>query len=636
MLDFLRRRKRNWVITFFLGIIIVVFVLFYGGSQYQPSSFQAVAEVNGEAITQEEFALHYQRALERYRELMQGSLTPEMIKNLNLKGALLEDLIQKRLALQEARNLGLRISDEELVNTIAQIPEFQVNGRFNKERYLQLLRANRITPGQFEQEQREQLTMRRLYTLILDSIRVTEAEVRNRYRIEQEQINLQFIRLPLKQFLSEVKLTEEEVSQFYERNKEALKEPVRIRVEYLAYPFESFVSAIRVNDKEIEDYYQAHRETKYHTPKQAKLRYIIVGVEPGATAKQKAEARARADGVLQEARAGKDFALLAKQHSADPSSAQGGDIGWVAQGQLPPPVDQQIFSLTKGEISDVIENPGGFQIIKVEDLREERTQTLKEATPAITQALKLEKAKHEAVNAADRDREKALGEGDFTKLATERGLSPRVTGWFSTGELLPEIGPEQRFYETAFALKPTEVSPVVQGNNAYYLLRLKERQEAAVPPLDSVRPEIERRLTDVKARELLSQKANSLLQQLRTEKDIARLGAQTKVKVEETGYFARNAPELPKIGELPELTANVFALSAHNPFPDRIFTQQDSAFILAFKGSQAADMEWFEKDKDALMKQTLAEKHQHVLEAFMENLKAKASIQVNAAVLEEA
>ena len=102
MLDFLRKRKRSWIITFLLGVIILVFVAFYGGSKYQDSRLQNVAEVNGEAISQPEFAEVYQRAVDRYREMLKGSLTPEMLKSLNLKGSLLEELIQKRLALQEA------------------------------------------------------------------------------------------------------------------------------------------------------------------------------------------------------------------------------------------------------------------------------------------------------------------------------------------------------------------------------------------------------------------------------------------------------------------------------------------------------------------------------------------------------
>src|SRR5262249_2743427 len=147
-----------------------------------------------------------------------------------------------------------------LANSIAQIPEFQVAGRFNKERYLQLLRANKLTPEQFEEEQRAQLTMQRLYGILLDSIQVTDAEVRDRYRLEQEKINLQFIRLPSSDFISEVKLTEEEIKKFYDRVKESLKEPLKVQVEYLAYPFDQFASSAQVSEKEIEDYYQANRE----------------------------------------------------------------------------------------------------------------------------------------------------------------------------------------------------------------------------------------------------------------------------------------------------------------------------------------------------------------------------------------
>lgn len=635
MLDFLRKRKRSWIITILLGLIIIVFIAFYGGSNYQDPGVQDIAQVNDEVISQQEFAVHYQRALERYRELFKGSLTPETLKSLNLKGALLEELIRKSLALQEARRLGLAAGDEELVQHVAQTPEFQVNGRFNKERYLQLLRLNKMSPAQFEQEQREQLTLRRLYSVILDSVRVTETEVRDRYRVEQEKINLQFVRLPLSRFASEVKLTEEDVKKFYERNKDALKEPLKIRVEYLSYPFEPLASSIQVGDKEIQDYYQANREAKYHKPKQAKLRYIHVRLAPGADTKQQQEARARADRVLKEARAGKDFAQLAKNESDDPSSAQGGDIGWMAQGQLPPPLDKVVFSLAKGQITDVIENAGGFQIVKVEDVKEAHTQSLKEATPDITRSLKIEKGKAEAAKAADRDREKALTGAEFGKLAEESRVPVNVTGWFTNGELLPEIGPNQEFYKSAFALSPKEVSLVIQGNKAYYLLRIRERKEATVPPLDAVRSDVERRVRESKARELLSQKANSLLEQLKKEKDLARVAGQHGVKLEETGWFLRNAPELPKIGELPELKAGGLTLSAQKPFPERIFIQKDAALIFAFKGSQGADMEKFEKEKDALLKQTLAERRQHVIEKFMDHLKAKATIQIHASSLEE-
>jgi peptidyl-prolyl cis-trans isomerase D len=635
MLDFLRKRKRSWIITLLLGIIVVTFIAFYGGSKYQSQGAPDIAEVNGEVISEREFAIQYQRALDRYRDLLKGSLTSEMLKNLNIKSALLEELIQKKLALQEARSLGLTATDEEVRNSLAQVPEFQLGGRFNKERYLQLLRANRLVPSEFEEEQREQLTIQRLTNIILDSVHVTDAEVRERYRIEQEKINLNFVRLPLTGFITEVKLSEDEIKKFYERNKDSLKEPLKIQVEYLSYPFDQFASVAPISDKEIEDYYQANRDTKFHTPKEAKLRYILIRLPPGADAKQKDDAKARANRILAEARAGKDFAELAKRESDDPTAAKGGDVGWVPQGQLPAPLAKAVFGLGKGEVSSAIETPAGLQIVKVEDVREEKTQSLKEATTEITRLLRTEQGKREAAAAADRDREKALAGSDFTKLAQEHGATVNVTRWFSNGEVLPEIGPNQEFYKNALTLGPKDTSPVIEGNRAYYLLRLKERKEPTVPPLEAVRANIEKGLRESKARELLLQKANGLLDQLKKEKDIARLAEQNGLKAEETGWFPRNAPQLPKIGELSEIKAGGITLSAQKPVAERIYTQKEAAYILAFKESQETEMAHFEQAKDTLMKQALAESRQRSLQKFMEGLKAKAKIQVHTASLEE-
>ena len=633
MLDVLRKRKRSWIITFLLGLIIVVFIAFYGGNQFGDPALQDIAAVNGEVITQREFVLHYQRALEKYRELLKGSLTPELEKSLNLRASLLEELIQKRLVLQEARRLGLAVNDDDLVAAIAQVPDFQVNGRFNKERYLQLLRANRISPGQFEEEQRGQLTIQRLYSILMDGVHVTEGEVRDRYRFEQEKINLHFIRLPISNYLAEAKPSEEEIKNFYDRSKDYLKEPLKVQVEYLAYPFDRFSPSAQIGDKEIEEYYQANREAKFHKPKEVKVRYILV--RNAADAKQKSDAQTRANRIVTDARAGKDFAQLARQESADSTAAKGGDVGWLTQEQLPAPLDKAVFSLRKGEISEVIETPAGLHIFKVEDIREAKTQSLKDATAEITRTLKLERGKREAAKVADQDREKALSDDDFAKLARESNISVNVTRPFTSGEMLPEIGQAPEFYKTALSLSPKAISPVIEGTNAYYVLKIKQRTEAAVPSLDTVRAKIEKNLTESKAHDMAMEKAKSLLEQLKQEKDIAKVAQQNGLKLEETGWFLRSAAQLPKIGEPLEAKAGGIALSAQKPFPDKPYTQKDAAYILAYKDSQGADMERFDKEKEQLTNQALGESRQQVMHRFIESLKAKAEIKIQPGALEE-
>ncbi|HEX9443866.1 MAG TPA: SurA N-terminal domain-containing protein, partial [Candidatus Binatia bacterium] len=188
MLDVLRKRKRSWVVTFLLALIVVVFVLFYGGNKMREQGSEKVAEVNGEPISQQEFGVQYQKLADMYRNLFKGQLTPEAMKNLKLKATAIENLIQRRLLLQETRRLRLDVSDEELMSAIARAPEFQIDGRFSKNRYLQVLRANRVNPTQFEDEQREQLLIQKLSDVVQDAARVSESEVRERYAFAEEKV----------------------------------------------------------------------------------------------------------------------------------------------------------------------------------------------------------------------------------------------------------------------------------------------------------------------------------------------------------------------------------------------------------------------------------------------------------------
>jgi peptidyl-prolyl cis-trans isomerase D len=634
MLDFLRKRKRNWAILFLLVLIIIVFVAFYGGNQMGDRAASEVAMINGEPISQREFAIEYQRALERYREMLKGQLTEEMIKGLNLKGNIVEGLVQKKLVLQEARSLGLSATDDDVANQLTKVPEFQVAGRFNKERYLQILQANRLQPAQFEEDQRDQITLQRLYNIILDSIQVSDAEVRERYRLDQEKINLQYVKSSVGDFASQVKLTDEDVKKFYDRNKDSLKEPLKIQVEYLTYPFEQFSAKAQVSVKEIEDYYQNNQKTKFHRPREAKVRYIALAVAPTASAEEKKAIMAKAEAIVKEARRGKDFAQLAKTQSADPTAAKGGEVGWIIQGQMPPDIDKLIFGIGKGDVSDPVETPGGVQIFKIDDVRDEKSLTLREATTEITQILKTEQAKKEAGKVADNDRVKAQAGTEFSKLAQETGVSAKETKLFAAGEILPEFGQNQEIYKIAFGLGAKDISQIVEVNNAYVFLRLKQRKEPVVPTLESVKDQVEKGAQEAKAYELMLQKGNGLLDQLKKEKDLAKLAAANNLKVEETGWFQRNAPQLPKIGDLAELRGGGLSLSAKNPVADKLYTQKDAAYILAFKESQPADMEQFEKERVLLKKQAIVENRQRALAKYLESLKAKAKITFNNDFLE--
>ncbi len=636
MLDFLRRRTRSWVIKFLLGMIVVVFILWGVGSSIREPGTESVVRINGESVSQKEFETQYQRLIDFYRGLLKGALTPETIKNLHLKGVLLEELIQRHLLLQEARRLGLEVSDQDLMDAIARAPEFQVSGRFLKERYLQILRSRNLTPGQFEMEQRQQLTVQKLYDMIQDTIRVTESEVRDRYRLEQEKINLYFVRLSAKDFIQQAKVTEDEIKNYYEKNREAFREPLRIQVEYLSYPFDHFSSQVQVSEKESEEFYKIHRDTRFRESKAVRVRHILFRARSEEDISLREKARLKAEGVLIEARAGKDFARLTKEYSEDPNAGQRGEGEWFTQGQMQPALEKAAFSLKKGEISDLVETPAGYYILKVEDTREGKTKSLKEAKEETVRAIKEEKGKSEAAKAVDMDREKILSGAEFSLLARERGIPFKVSPFFSRSELQPEVDTSEEFNKAAYSLDLKEVSPPIEGRRAYYLLRVKQRKESFIPAFDSVKSDIEKKLRETKAFELATQKANELLGQLRKEKDIKKLASEQGLLLEETGWFLRNESQIPKVGVLQEVKPGGMPISSLHPFSNRIYSQKGGAvYLFAFKESQGADMGLLEKEKEQLQEKMHAEKSQKALQRFIESLKAKARIEVQPKLLEE-
>lgn len=628
MLDVLRKRRRSWVITFFLGVIVFVFVLWGVGSIWKQPRLDSVAEVNGENISLREFEAHYLRLIEFYRDLFRGKLTEQTIQSLNLKKIVLDELVQKHLLLQEARRLGLGVGEEELMNAIARVPEFQIAGRFSPNRYRQLLASKRLTPAQFETEERSQLTIKKLLSLVQDSTHVTEAEVRQRHRWEQEKINLYFIRLSAGDFMSQAKASMEEIKGTYEKNQEALREPSRVQAEYLRYPWAHFSSKVQVSGKEVEEFYKIHRETRFHQPGAVRVRHILFRIPAGADAKQREMFRLKAERVLQEARAGRDFARLAREHSEDPSAAQGGDVGFFSQGQMLPPLDKVAFSLKKGEIGSLVETSLGYHILKIEETREERTRRLEEVSAEIVRQLKEEKGRIEAGKAADRDREKALSGTDLSQLARGRGLRLVLSPFFSLSEVVEGVGPVEDFNKTAFSLPLHELGPVIEGPQAYYLLRVKQRKEPSIASFDSVRSRLEKELREKKAFELATQKANSLLGELKQENDLRKLGRRYGLKVEETGWFPRNVTQIPKVGVLQEIQPGGIPLSSRQPVPDKIFIQKDAVYLFAFKESQEVNMERFEKEKARLLEQALNEKKEKAIQKFMDSLIVKARIQI--------
>jgi peptidyl-prolyl cis-trans isomerase C len=150
---------------------------------------------------------------------------------------------------------------------------------------------------------------------------------------------------------------------------------------------EEIAPKITAKPEDVQAFYDQNPKS-FQESERVRASHILINAPKTADAATKAQARAKADAILKDVRAGKDFATLAKQNSQDPgSAANGGDLGFFQQGQMVGPFNDTAFSLKPGTVSDVVETDFGYHIIKVVEKLPGRTVPLDEVRPKIQQFL---------------------------------------------------------------------------------------------------------------------------------------------------------------------------------------------------------------------------------------------------------
>ena len=624
MLDLMRKHARSWFIQVILFAVIIVFV-FWGVGSYRESRSNRIAVVNDHAITINEFRQTYEGLIKRYRDMYGDALTENLINKLGLKEMALEGLIERVLLMQEAENLRVEVTKDELKQAIMSYPAFQKNGAFDNSQYLWLLRQNRMTPEEFEQSQRKDLLIRKVQHYIQDSAKISHKEILNTYTLQNESTNIEFFRISSSSFLKQIKPSDEELQQYFSEHEERYRIPVKVNAGYLVFDPKDHESKIKIEENEIEEYYQANIST-YTIPEKVKARHIFIESPAGNDPESIEEAREEAEKVLNEIRKGKDFATLAKEYSEDPSAKKGGDLGYIERERLAEPLQEALSSLKKGEVTPVVETPYGFHIMKVEKIKKGRIKPLKEVKAQITSTLKKEKSRDLADEEAEEFYLTIFDEDSLKRVADSSGKELKETGFFASGENIKGIGRNKAVSDAAFFLEKGEISEILKSGDNSYILEVIEKQPSRLPEYDEVKKDVEKEVKNERSRGMASERAEKLLAELRNGKDWKVLVSEHKLTSQETGFFKRNTGTIPKIGYSEDIRESAFSLNEADPYPSKVFEVNGIYFVIRLKSKKGIDKETFQSEKDQFGKMLIEQKREVLLRAWLEDLKAKSEI----------
>ncbi|HEX9431154.1 MAG TPA: SurA N-terminal domain-containing protein [Burkholderiales bacterium] len=618
MFDFVQKNKR--ILQVFLGLIAITFAT-WGIESYTrfAGSGDTVASVNGSDITQREFAEQLRLQQEQIRRAFGSQVDPAAFDSPELRRALLDQMIAQRLVATETSKRNLFIDDQRLSNLILSIPDFQVGGRFSEEAFEQAARSQNLTPRQFAERLRQNMSLQQLAGAVGDTTIVPHAVAARLAAIEGQQREVSEARIRAQQFLSQVKIDDAQLKQYYDANQADFRTPERVRVEYVVLSADTLAKQEPVTEEEIKKAYEA-RAAAFRVDEQRRASHILV------------KTKEEADKIAAELKKNPGaFAELAKQHSQDPGSAEkGGDLGWFGPGMMVKPFEEAVFSMKQGE-SRVVQSEFGFHIVRLTGIQPGKTRSLEEVRKELVTDLTRQKGAKKYSEAAEAFGNMVYEQSESLKPAAERfKLQIQTSDWL-TKTPGQERGALQNpkllaalFSQDAIANKrntdAVEVAP-----STVVAARVIEHQPAAQRKFEEVKNEIAEILRRREAAKLAEQEGKARLEQLKK-------GETPSVTWSAPKLVSRRAAQ----GMPAEVVRQVVAVDV-SKLPTYVgMSIGETGYVIlriskVVEGEAAADKQ-AEKQTEARAANLVGAAE---FEAYVASLKGRADIKINSANLEK-
>jgi peptidyl-prolyl cis-trans isomerase D len=426
MFEFIRKHQR--VMQLLLLLLILPSFVLVGVSSYQErgASGDGVATVDGKKITQQEWEAAQRRQIDQARQMMGAQFDQKLFDTPEAKQAILDNIVAERAINAEVVRNNLTVGDRELRKAILDIQQFRKpDGSFDLEGYKAALAAQGMTPEQFDARMRHDMAVQQLVGSIQQTAFAPRTVSSRLSDINDQEREVQELVFPAAQFAAQVKVTDDMVKAYYDKNAALFQVPETVSAQYVVFDAAAVEKAVTVSDAEVADAYNKNK-ARFLTPEKRSASHILINAKADAKPADDAAAKAKAQAILDEVRkAPGDFARIAKAQSQDPGSAElGGDLGTIEKGVFVKPVEDAIYGLKEGETSGLVRSEFGYHIIKVTKVVPAVQKTLEEAKPEIAAELKKTKMSTKYAELAETFTNTVYEQADSLKpVADKMGLS---------------------------------------------------------------------------------------------------------------------------------------------------------------------------------------------------------------------
>lgn len=618
-----------WILWVVIGIFVLfVFVDFGRANRYGSGSpTAAAATVGGQPITRVEYEREKQRLDDRMRQQLGAQYSDEIVKQLRLPQQALSQLVSNKILLAEANDLDLGVSDRELRRFIVHLPMFQdSDGKFvGAERYAIAVRRLGYTPDAFEQEVREELMLQRLRSALQRSVVVSDKDVEDRYREQNEKAKVRYVSVPFTAGAGQVQVSDADLQAYFNAHREQYRAGEQRIADYLLVDQSKLEQSMNPTDAELRDYYTQHQQ-EYAQPEQVHARHVLVKTEADAAAAKK-----RLD-------AGEDFAKVAAEMSTDTSNAKtGGDLGWFGRGRMVPPFEQAAFSAPLGKVVGPVKTEFGYHLIRVDEKRAASTTGFDEVKQAVRTRLAAERAETQAEEkakayAADLTKAGANARQKMQELSSQPGVEIGKTEAFSRQGVVTPLGSAPALNAAAFTLQKGGVSEPLRTPRGWVVLQVAEIKPPRLPELAEVKEAVRRDAEQDKLRAQTFARLTDARAKAGAGATLDAIGGQLGASVQESQEFGRGGV-VPGLGYAPDLVKA--AMEQPVGTVGGPVSVAGSAVLYQVTAKTGFDPAQFAQQKDSLRSQLEQEEVNALLTSLINERKQRLGVTYDPQLLEE-
>jgi peptidyl-prolyl cis-trans isomerase D len=491
MLQTIHDKLKGWLAGVVLGIIGLVFV--FWGINWTLSAPTYAAKVNGSEVSADEVRQSYQQQLAQAERQSNGSISDAQRNDIKLR--VLDDYVNSEALVTRANKLGYRVTDQQLLQDMAQIPMFQVDGKFDYSHAAAVLRAQGRSIPEVEGLFKRDVQLRQLDSALTLSSFATAAELKQIRALTKQQRELAWLTLPAEKYAAQAVPDDAALKAYYDAHKSEYMTPETVDLHYVEISLAQLASKVNVDDAQLKAYYD-EQKTKtpelFVQPEQRRVSHILL---PVANPKDDAAVKAKAEGILKRAQSGEDFAQLAKQFSEDPGSAQqGGDLGWSERKAWVPPFADAAFSMKVDEIRGPVKTQFGYHILKLAGIQPAAVKTFEQSKADLETEYRRAQAEKLFNDAQDALADAALqNTTDIGVVARKAGLTVLEVPGFSRTSGGGALGKVPAVIDAAFSQDVLDgrLSPMVEVEKGRgVVLRATDHKLPQQKPLDEVRNDV--------------------------------------------------------------------------------------------------------------------------------------------------